>query len=114
MSSWRLANCGSWKRARKRCAKVSRSSSALGMPLRTVTATRVLRRSATPGSALRDLLHDIAGKFAGVVARRRPAVDRLLQNDFLDVVGGEALLSQRRTRVDDEFFPLAQRDHCPD
>src|SRR5580765_7426604 len=38
------------------------------------------------------------------------AVDRLLQQDFLQVVGGEPVLVDRRPRMHPELLPSSQRD----
>ena len=54
------------------------------------------------------------GFLDGVVGRGHAAIDRLLQQDFLDVVGREAALGQRRAHMQAEFIPLAERDHGAD
>src|SRR5579871_1067954 len=42
------------------------------------------------------------------------AIDRLLQQYFLDVVGGEAALGERRAHMQAELVPLPERDHGAD
>ena len=49
-----------------------------------------------------------------MVRRRNAAIDRLLEQDFLDVVGGEAALGERRPHVQAEFVPLSERNHGAD
>src|SRR4029077_5045854 len=55
----------------------------------------------------------------GVIGRRHAAIDRLLQNDFLDVVGREAAFRECGAHVQAEFIPLAERyqgadhEHAP-
>src|SRR5262245_442839 len=65
-------------------------------------------------AALAELLDQLARFPEGVIADRHPAIDRLLQNDFLDVVGGEPALDQGRAHVHAEFFPSADRHHRAD
>ena len=58
---------------------------------------------------------DDRGRFLdGVVGGGHAAIDRLLQQDFLDVVGGEAALGERRAHMQAEFVPLPERDHGAD
>src|SRR6266508_758000 len=58
------------------------------------------RRPQMGGSAgFAELLEQLARFAEGVVAHRHAAIDRLLQNNFLDVVGGEAALDQRGAHV---------------
>ncbi|AHY52699.1 hypothetical protein BJS_08904 [Bradyrhizobium japonicum SEMIA 5079] len=49
-----------------------------------------------------------------MVRRRHAAIDCLLKQDFLDVVGGEAALGERRAHMQAEFVPLPQCDHGAD
>ena len=42
------------------------------------------------------------------------AIDRLLQQDFLDVVRRNAALGQGRAHVQANFIPLAERHHGAD
>jgi len=49
-----------------------------------------------------------------VVGRGHPAIDRLLQQDFLDIVRREAAFGKRRAHVKAEFIPLTERDHGAD
>jgi hypothetical protein len=43
-----------------------------------------------------------------------PHIDRLLQDDFLDVLRREAALEERRAHVHAELFPSADRHHRAD
>src|SRR5665213_3717005 len=63
------------------------------------------------GLFLRHLGHDLGGFLEGVICRRHAAIDRLLQDDFLDVGFGKSTAGQRRPHVQAEFVPLAERDH---
>jgi hypothetical protein len=49
-----------------------------------------------------------------VVRCRHAAIDRLLQQDLLDIFRREAAFGQRRADVQTEFIPLAQRHHRAD
>jgi hypothetical protein len=49
-----------------------------------------------------------------VVGGGHPAIDRLLQQDFLDIVRREAAFGERRAHVKAEFIPLAEHDHGAD
>ena len=46
----------------------------------------------------------------GVVGRGNAAIDRLLQQDFLDIVRRESALRQRCAHMQSEFVPLAEQD----
>src|SRR5262249_17939345 len=46
-----------------------------------------------------------------MVGGRNSAIDRLLKDDFLDVIGGEIPLGQRRPHVHAELLPLIERKH---
>src|SRR6266404_5504225 len=49
-----------------------------------------------------------------VVGGRHAAIDRLLQQYFLDIVGREAALGKGCADVKAELVPLSERDHSPD
>src|ERR1700689_5916400 len=49
-----------------------------------------------------------------MVGRGHAAIDRLLQEDFLDIVGREAAFRQRGAHMQAEFIPLAERYHGAD
>ncbi len=49
-----------------------------------------------------------------MIANRDAAIDRLLQDDLLDVFAIEAALHQRCAHVHAEFFPAANRHHGAD
>src|SRR5215831_13181029 len=70
--------------------------------------------SALGSAALRMLLDDLARLFEGVVAGRRAAIDRLLQDDLLDVVGREAAVGKRGAHMQLELVPLTERHHGAD
>src|SRR3954471_3884137 len=75
--------------------------------------TQRLRRSRALLS-LADLLEHRGGFPECVIAHRHAAIDRLLQDDLLEVVGGESALDQRRAHVHAEFLPPADRHHGAD
>jgi hypothetical protein len=49
-----------------------------------------------------------------VVGGRHAAIERLLQQDFLDIIRRESALGERGTDVKTEFVPLAERNHGAD
>src|SRR5512144_599290 len=49
-----------------------------------------------------------------MVGGRYPAIDRLLQDDFLDVVRAEIGLGQRRPHMHAEFLPFVECKHRAD
>src|ERR1700730_5063443 len=49
-----------------------------------------------------------------MVGRGHAAIDRLLQQDFLDIIRREAAFGERRAHMKAEFIPLAERDHGAD
>src|SRR5947208_15964394 len=49
-----------------------------------------------------------------MIGGRYAAIDRLLQDDLLDVVGREAALRERRADVQLKFIPLAKRQQGSD
>ena len=60
-------------------------------------------------------LHDDRGCLLdGMICCRHAAIDRLLQDDFLDVVGRETAFRKRRAHMQAEFIPLTERDHGAD
>jgi tetratricopeptide (TPR) repeat protein len=46
-----------------------------------------------------------------VIGDRYAAINRLLQDDFLDVVGAEATFDEGRAHMQPEFVPLTERNH---
>jgi len=70
--------------------------------------TQRLRRSRALLS-LADLLEHRGGFPECVIAHRHAAIDRLLQDDLLEVVGGEGALDQRRAHVmrNSSHLPIA-------
>src|SRR5262249_3430275 len=65
-------------------------------------------------SGFPELLEHLAGLPKSAIAHRHAAIDRLLQNDLLDVVGREAALDQRCARVHAELLPPPDRHRGPD
>src|SRR6185312_1214935 len=57
---------------------------------------------------------DVSCFLEGVVGGRYPTIDRLLQDDFLDVVRAETGLCQRRPHMHAELFPFIERQHGAD
>jgi len=49
-----------------------------------------------------------------VVGGRHAAIDRLLQQSFLDIIRRETAFGERGADVKAEFVPLAERDHGTD
>src|SRR5262249_4610164 len=75
----------------------------------------VLARTASrPSSGFPELLEHLAGLAKSVIAHRYAAIDRLLQDDFLDVVGREAALDERGAQVHAELLPPPDRHHGAD
>src|SRR6266508_6384768 len=66
---------------------------------------------ATRLSGFAELLEHGAGLPEGMIAHRHAAIDRLLQNNFLDVVARESALDERGAQVHAEFLPPADRHH---
>src|SRR5262249_53570525 len=65
-------------------------------------------------SGFPELLEHLAGLPKSVIADRHAAIDRLLQNDLLDIVGREAALSERCAYVHAELSPPPDRHHGAD
>src|SRR5438128_12637484 len=65
-------------------------------------------------SGFPELLEHLAGLPKSVIAHRHAAIDRLLQNDLLDIVGREAALGERCAHVHAELFPPPDRHHGAD
>jgi hypothetical protein len=57
---------------------------------------------------------DLGRLLESMIGGRHPAIDRLLQDDFLDVVRREAALAQRRPHMQAELVPLGKCDHGAD
>src|SRR5258705_12341628 len=49
-----------------------------------------------------------------MIGRGHAAIDRLLQQNFLDVVGRKSAFRQRRAHVHAKFVPLTEGDHGSD
>src|ERR671922_2461271 len=49
-----------------------------------------------------------------MVCRWNPAIDRLLQDYFLDILGSEAALDERRADMHAKLIPLVERHHGAD
>ena len=61
--------------------------------------------------ALSDFGDHFGSFLKGVVGSRNSAINCLLQNDLLDIVGGEPTLSERRPHMHSELLPLVEREH---
>src|SRR5262249_45623347 len=83
---------------------------------RKLTAAQVCSRSYGEQSlsGFPEFLEHLAGLPKSVIANRHATIDRLLQNDLLDVVGREAALDQRRAQVHAELLPPPDRHHGAD
>src|SRR6266511_3692457 len=66
---------------------------------------------ATRLSGFAELLEHGAGLPEGMIAHRHAAIDRLLQDDFLDVFGREAALDERGAQLHAKLLPPADRHH---
>src|SRR5215469_7413332 len=71
-----------------------------------------LRANLTPQKPQFD--NDRGSLFHGVIGDRHTAIDRLLQDDLLDVVGSEATFDERRAHMQTIFIPLSEGDHSAD
>src|SRR5215467_10149605 len=65
-------------------------------------------------SGFPEFLEHLAGLPKSVITHRHAAIDRLLQNDLLDIVGREAALGERCAHVHAELFPSPDRHHGAD
>src|SRR5215471_7281152 len=65
-------------------------------------------------SGFPEFLEHLAGLPKSMIAHRHAAIDRLLQNDLLDVVGRKAALDQRCAQVHAELLPPPDRHHGAD
>src|SRR5258705_10360171 len=65
-------------------------------------------------SGFPELPEHLAGLPKSVIAHRHAAIDRLLQNDLLDIVGREAALGERCAHVHAELFPPPDCHHGAD
>src|SRR6185436_16327507 len=90
---------------RKLAASAQAASSGLKAGMRSSPSSRAVVL------ALSNLLEHFGGLAERVIADRHAAIDRLLQDDLLDVVGGEAALNQRGAHVHTELLPPADRHH---
>src|SRR5262245_28724488 len=63
---------------------------------------------------LRNFRDYLGGFLECVICGWYPAIDRLLQDDFLDVFRREAPLCERRPHVHTELFPFIERKHGAD
>src|SRR5215468_10513389 len=61
--------------------------------------------------ALCDFGDHFGSFLESVIGSRYSAIDCLLKNDLLDVVGVEPSLGQRRPHMHAELFPLVEREH---
>src|SRR5499427_1339553 len=61
--------------------------------------------------ALCDFGDHFGSFLESVVGSRYSAIDCLLQDDLLDVVGVEPALRERRPHMHSELFPLVEREH---
>src|SRR5262249_44795592 len=65
-------------------------------------------------SGFGEFLDHFAGLAEGVIAHRHAAIDGLLQNDFLDVVGREGALGECCAHVHADLLPPPNRHHGAD
>src|SRR5262245_4512038 len=64
--------------------------------------------------AFPNVRNNFGGFFEGVVCGGHPAIDCLLQDDFLDVVRRESSFGQGRPHVHAELLPFIQGEHGAD
>src|SRR5262245_575798 len=77
-------------------------------------ARHVRSRTGRNLSGFPEFFEHLAGLPKSVIAHRHPAIDRLLQNDFLNIVGREAALDERCAQVHAKLLPPPDRHHGAD
>src|SRR5262249_12426030 len=77
-------------------------------------ARHVRSRTGRNLSGFPEFFEHLAGLPKSVIAHRHPAIDRLLQNDFLNSVGREAALDERCAQVHAKLLPPPDRHHGAD